>query len=330
MSKGLLSLLLLASFALGEDEIKLKNGDRISGTVTGMNKGKLEVATAHSGRLQIDWSQVASIKTEGKLKVRLITGEILEGKLSPGQEGRLKVETDGAAAPVEVEPGKVTHFNEPPVQWHGSLNVAGRAADGNTHNSSFLASAEGQWLSDQHLLLLKCVFRYGDVRGDIMERNGYGLGKYQYTFVADLYGYASVEFLSDRFKDLSLGTVISAGAGYTILKESWIDFSAEAGIAYFDNNFREIQADESHTGARLSARLRVRLPLGFELKDLFTHYPNFEDSDDWQFRNEATLGTSLGGGWSLLGGVISEFDHEPAPGLVQYDDIYFVGLGYVF
>ena len=148
--------------------------------------------------------------------------------------------------------------------------------------------------------------------------------------MADLYGYASVELLSDRFKDLRLGTVISAGAGYTVLKESWIDFSAEAGIAYFDNNFRELQKDESHAGARVSARLRAALPLGFEVKDLFTLYPNFEDSADWQMRNEATLGTALGSGWSLLGGVISEVDNEPGPGLVEYDNTYFLGLGFVF
>lgn len=330
MRATLLALLLAAGTAAGDDEVKLKNGDRITGTVSGMAKGKLEVATGHSGKLQVDWTQVASVKTDAKVKVRVATGEVFEGRLSPGQDGRLKVETEGAAAPVEVDMGKVTHFNEPPTQWHGNVNLAGRATDGNTHTSSFLASVEAQRVTEQDLFLLKAVFRYGDKSGEIIERNGYGLAKYQYVFTGDLYGYASVELLSDRFKDLRLGTVVSAGAGYTVLKESWIDFSAEAGIAYFDNNFRELQKDESHTGARASARLRVALPLGFELKDLFTIYPNFEDTADWQLRNEATLGTALGGGWSLLGGVISEVDNEPGPGLAEYDNTYFVGLGFVF
>lgn len=330
MRRAILCLLVLAAPAAGDDEVKLKNGDRITGAVSGMAKGKLEVATGHSGKLLVDWAQVASVRTDGKVKVRVVTGEVFEGKLGPGQEGRLKVETEGAAAPIEVEMGKVTHFNEPPTQWHGSVNVAGRATDGNTHTSSFLASLEAQRLTEQDLFLLRAVFRYGEKSGEITERNGYGLAKYQYNLVADLYAYASVELLSDRFKDLSLGTVVSVGAGYTILKESWIDFSAEAGIAYFDNNFRELQKDESHMGARLSARLRMALPLGFELKDLFTFYPNFEDSADWQIRNEATLGTALGGGWSLLGGVISEVDNEPGPGLEEYDNTYFVGLGFVF
>ncbi len=323
-------LLLLAAPAAGEDEVTLKNGDRLTGTVGGMARGKLELATAHSGKLQVDWAQVASVKTDGKVKVRVATGEVFEGKLSPGQDGRLKVETEGAAAPVEVELGKVTRFNEPPAAWHGNVALAGRATDGNTHTSSFLASIEAQRLTEQDLFLVKAVFRYGDKSGEITERNGYGLAKYQLDVAGNLYGYASVELLSDRFKDLRLGTVVSAGAGYTLLEGGWADLSAEAGIAYFDNNFRELQKDESHLGGRGSVRLRLALPLGFEAKDLFTIYPNFEETADWQIRNEATLGTALGGGWSLLGGVISEVDNEPPPGLREVDNTYFVGLGYVF
>jgi hypothetical protein len=331
MRKAILGILLLATPGFGDDEIKLKNGDRISGTVTGMAKNKLEVTTAHSGKLQIDWAQVVSVKTDAKVKVKVETGELFEGKLSPGQEGRLKVETEGAAQPVEVDLAKVKYLNEPPVTWHGNINLGGRATDGNTHTKSFLATAELQRATEMDLFLIRAIFRYGEDDGGVTERNGYGLGKYQHTlFLANLYGYASIELLSDRFKDLDLRTIVSLGVGYTFLKESWIDFSAEAGLAYTDNNFRELEEDESHMGARLSSYLRVALPLGFEFKDLFTFYPNFEDTADWQLRNEATLGTALGGGWTLLGGVISEVDNEPGPGLVEYDDTYFVGLGYVF
>jgi hypothetical protein len=74
----------------------------------------------------------------------------------------------------------------------------------------------------------------------------------------------------------------------------------------------------------------VALPLGIDLRDNFTLYTNFEDSQDFQIRNELTLGTSLGGGWDLLGGVITEYDRKPSAGLERQDDTYFVGLGYTF
>lgn len=324
----LFAILCLAG-AAGGDEIKLKNGDRISGTVTGLNGGKLAVDTPVAGSIKIDWAQVASITTEGKHKVRMATGEEVEGKLS-GQDGKLKVASEGAAAPVEVEWAKVTHLNKPPTQWHGSLGLSARATDGNTHTTSGLATADLVRATEVDEFVIRGIYRYGERSGELQERNAYGLGKYSYRFTERLYGFISAEFLSDEFKDLKLQTVLSIGLGVEVLKESFADFSVEAGAAYIDNNFDEVQEDEGHAGARISAKARVDLVLGFVVKDVFTIYPNFEESQDFQIRNELTLTNTLGGGWSIIGGVITEYDREPSLGTVRHDDTYFMGLGYTF
>lgn len=322
-------LFVMVAVVAADDEVKLKNGDRVSGKVKGLAGGKLLLETGHSGPLKIDWSQIESIKTDAPVKVRLSTGEEIEGKIAPGAAGRLKVESGGTVAPVEVEMAKITHFNKPPTQWHGSLGASAKATDGNTHVRSFLITGEGTRETEDDLILIRAIFRYAEQGGQLVERNAYGIGKYNYKFSPRFYGYLSEELLGDRFKDLALGSVTSVGVGYDILKESWIDFSTEIGFAYFTND-RYVAPDESHAGARVAAKLRVALPLGFELKDSFTLYPNFKHSQDYQARNEATLGTSLGGGWSLLGGVITEFDNRPTPGLRKGDDTYFIGLGYTF
>jgi putative salt-induced outer membrane protein YdiY len=311
------------------DEVKLKNGDRLTGTVTSLAGGKLVIDTAHEGTVVIDWTQVVSVKTSGKIAVKMATGEVVEGKLVEAPEGRIKVATEGAAAPVEIEFAKVSKFNEPPAQWHGSVNLAAKLTDGNTHNQSFLLAAEGTRATENDLFMLRAVFRYGQQNGVLTERNAYGLAKYNYDFYKGLYGYLSAEFLSDHFKDLDLNTTVSAGVGYEVFKKDWIDLTTEAGIAYMNNDFH-VQPDESHVGGRAAARFRMALPLGFEFKDNLTVYPNFEHSQDWQARNEAILGTALGGGWSLMCGVITEFDNVPSPGFRKYDDTYFLGLGYTF
>jgi hypothetical protein len=322
-------LLVMVTVSQADDEVKLKNGDRLTGTVKSLSGGKLVLETAHSGPLKIDWSQVATVTIAGPTKVKLTTGETLEGKISPGAEGRLKIDSGGTVAPVEVDMTKVTHLNEPPAQWHGALSASAKATDGNTHLRSFLIAGEAIRETELDQLLARAIFRYAEDSGDLIERNSYGIAKYSYKFTPQFYGYVSEELQGDTFKDLRIGTITSIGVGYVFLKEDWIDFSAEAGFAYFTNDHR-VAPDESHPGARISARLRVALPLGFEFKDIFTIYPNFEDSQDFTIRNEATLGTKLGGGWTLLGGVITEFDKTPTPGLRRNDDTYFIGLGYTF
>jgi hypothetical protein len=163
----------------------------------------------------------------------------------------------------------------------------------------------------------------------LTERNSYGIGKYQYKFTPTFYGYVSEELSSDTFKDITLESITSVGVGYIFVKSAPIDFAVEAGFAYTSDNFR-VQPDDSYPGARIAAYLRIALPLHFEFKDNFTIYPNFKDSQNYHFRNEASLGTALGAGWDLLGGVITEYYNEPAPGLGRVDDTYFIGLGYTF
>jgi putative salt-induced outer membrane protein YdiY len=322
-------LFLMAAISFADDEVKLKNGDRVTGKVTSLAGGKLVIETGYAGKVSIDWAQVVSVKTDAPIKVKIATGELLEGKVSAGAEGRLKIETAGPAAPVEVELAKITHFNEPPTQWHGNINIAAKGTDGNTLTKSFLISAEGTRETESDLLLLRAIFRYGAQSGVLSERSTYGIFKYQYKFSPRFYGYASEELISDTFKDISMESITSVGAGFDILKEPGCDLSAELGVAYFDNNFR-IAADEAHVGARMALKGRVSLPLGFEFKDLFILYPNFKYGPNFQMRNEATLGTALGGGWNLLGGVITEFNNRPSPGLHKTDDTYFLGLGYTF
>lgn len=330
MKRAFLTLLLLAAPALADDEIKLKNGDRLSGKVLSLIGGKLEFQTSHSGKVVVDWAQVESVKTDDKVKVRVATGEDFEGKLTSGAEKRLKIETQGAAAPVEVDPAKVTHFNKPPAAWHGNINLALRATDGNTHTKSGLAQAAMNLTMEADEFLVRGIWRYGEDSGELTERNAYGLGKYSHKISGPLYGFASVELLSDTFKDLQLQTILAAGLGYHLVRESWMDFSLEAGIAYVNNNYDELQKDEDHLGGRASANLRLDLFWGFQFKDIFTIYPNFEESQDFQIRNEATLTNNLGQGWSLIAGVITEYDREPALGAHRHDDTYFMGLGYSF
>ena len=109
-----------------------------------------------------------------------------------------------------------------------------------------------------------------------------------------------------------------------------VHYPLEAGLAWINNDYHRLQEDENHLGGRASAHLRLDLFWGFQFKDTFTIYPNFEDTQDFQIRNEATLTNNLGQGWSLVGGVITEYDREPAPGAHRHDNTYFFGLGYSF
>jgi len=328
---GIALALLLVPPLAGADEVTLKNGDKISGKLVGVKGGKLTFETPHSGVLNIDWAQVAGLKTDAKATIVLTTQETLEGVITPGENGMLKVQSEGAAQPVVVDPAKVKTLNKPPAQWHGMVDVAGRSTDGNTHNKGLVAQAEGIYEDDNQKALLRGIFRYASDSGGVSDQYGYGIAKYQHDLFADLYAYASFEIFHDMFKDVRVRDVLSAGAGYLIAKD-WLifhDLSAEAGIAYVRNNFYE-EDDESHMGARIAAHVRISLFFGLELIEDVTVYPNFEHNSDWQTHNEASISTELGKGWSFRIGVISDVDNKVQPGISRRDDVYYAGISYKF
>ena len=309
------------------DEVLLKNGDRLTGTIKTVIQGKLTIKTPHSGDVVVDLKQVDRFTTEGDHRVTLDNGQEIRGKLG-WKDGRLTVRTD--PQPQELEPARFKAVNEPPRQWHGTLGIALRATDGNTHTTSALGTAEFSRKTDRDESIVKGIYRYADRSGDLSERNVYGLGKYSYRLTERFYAFASVEFLSDEFKDLQLQTIAALGLGAELIKEPWVDLAVEAGLAFVQNEYTEEKDDDNHYGGRVSAKGRLDLPMGFQLKDVFTVYPNFEDSQNFTARNEATLANPLGGGWSVIGGIITEYDRAPEPGRRRHDNTYFLGLGYSF
>ncbi len=77
-----LVLLFLAAVAAA-DEVHLKNGDRLSGTIVTLSAGKLELETDFAGRLSINWGQVDRIETESPIEVVLADGTSLKGTAAP-------------------------------------------------------------------------------------------------------------------------------------------------------------------------------------------------------------------------------------------------------
>jgi putative salt-induced outer membrane protein YdiY len=317
-----LSVLALAAQDARADEVVMKNGDKITGKILDLSGGKLRIETAHSGVIVVAWAQVSTLKTDAPVKIKLLSGEFVEGTIA-GQDGKLTV--GGQEVPVD----SVKTFNEPPVAWHGGVDLAARTTDGNTHNTSMLLAADAVRASEKDRITLKAVFRYGETNRFITERNSYGQGKYDYLFTETLYGYGSLELQSDKFKDLTLRWIVSAGVGTIVVKSPEMDLWGDVGLAYVDNDYRDGD-DESHAGARISAHFRRSLPWSLELVDDVVILPNFEEGDDWLLRNDLAVTTTLGGGWALKAGVITEYDNDPPDGLRKHDDTYYIALGYRF
>jgi hypothetical protein len=91
-----------AAFAARTDVVVLRNGDRITGEITELERGTLTFKTDDMGTLAIEWDKIQSVTAGAWFEVVDVDGRQYFGTLAPGiQDGALAVVTPGGSQDVE-------------------------------------------------------------------------------------------------------------------------------------------------------------------------------------------------------------------------------------
>ena len=335
MKKKITPLLLCLSLAgvsfAGADQIVLKNGDRITGTVISAEKGLLTLKTDYAEKIELKTDAVQRIETEQPVDVRLEGGEILTGPLK-GDVDALQVTAGDARGAADVEWAKVASINvepPPPWTWDGKVFLGAFEQSGNTDRTSvnFGADATRRSLKDRYNLTF--LYNYAEEDGELTTRDIYGALKYDYFFTEKFYGYLSVELLKDKFKDLNLRTIVGPGVGYQVWEDDIKALAFEAGVAYFSEDNIDGEDDQWMT-ARLGMKFRYKLSDYATFSNNLTVYPSLERGGEFTSRNEADLTTTIAGPWSLRLANVWEHDSDPAEEVKKDDSKTSLNLQYSF
>jgi hypothetical protein len=103
---ALLAVILAAATPALADELRLRNGDRYTGTVVSLDAGTLAFETPH-GNLKLPWSDVAALTVDAPIVVRTADGQTTTSSGGP------------------IDPVSVTGLSrpQPPVVWSGGANA---------------------------------------------------------------------------------------------------------------------------------------------------------------------------------------------------------------
>lgn len=85
----------LPAAAAKTDVVYLHNGDRITGEVKDMSRGKLKLSTDHMGTVYIEWEDILNIVSDIGQAVELVNGERFYGPLAKPEDGeRVAIRTE--------------------------------------------------------------------------------------------------------------------------------------------------------------------------------------------------------------------------------------------
>jgi putative salt-induced outer membrane protein YdiY len=219
------------------DEIILKNGTRVLGTITFMDEKKLRVKTSYADKLIIKWDKVDQIYSHEPLSV-----EVVEKDGDPDGDGffeTYKINSNSLQDNESFSLDRVKGINLPDYRYKGGLDIGGNRTKGNSEATAFNASTNGKFWTDRHRAFLFGTYAFASADGEDEAKNARGALRYDYSFTKKFFATAD-EFLEyDRFQGLDIRSATSVGLGYQVFDMDSHHLSGTIGPGYVYQKFRE-------------------------------------------------------------------------------------------
>jgi putative salt-induced outer membrane protein YdiY len=327
----IVSMLLIAEHVLA-DEIWLKNGDRITGTVKKMEDKVLIFKTPYAGEMSIKWDEITAVTTDSPIEMVLDDDTSFLGSMVPAPEGQIELLlVDETVERLTFDLSEVKAINPTPpergLKIEARLNIGVKVETGNTDKEEYDVDGRVSLRSEKNRFIFFGEYERDKADGDKTAEKSKGFGKYDRFLTQKFYIYGSTFFETDANKDLDLRLIPSVGPGYQFYETELTNLSVELGPAYVIERFDEGEDDEYMAGL-----WRINFD-HFLYKKIFQifHFDqgtlSFEDTSDILILSRTGIRMHFYKYFNLTGQWNWDWDNTPAPGDDRSDHEYILSVG---
>jgi putative salt-induced outer membrane protein len=254
---ALIVFLGLASVAFA-DQITLKNGDHLTGTVVKSDGKTLVLHTEFAGDVTVQFAAVTQITTDKPLHVALSNGKTVVGAITTS-DGKIEVAPNSGAAVEAAKESVVAIRNDadeiayqkglhPSLLegWNGGANIGFSLTRGNsqTENLSLAFTAARATKTDKLSLYTNAVYGTNQLATPSTTANTESGGiRYDRNINERMFGFIGADFMSNALQDLNLRSVGSIGLGYHAIKNDGTTLDFLAGGNFTNENYTETVTD---------------------------------------------------------------------------------------
>jgi len=242
-----LMIFLFISSALLADQVTLKNGDRLTGTVVKSDGKTLVLHTDAAGDVTFKFDAIQEITTSEPLHVTLKGGKTAVGPVTTS-DGKIEIATKTSGT-VEAAKEDVTLIRNDAEQqafeklerpgllhgWNGGANVGFSVARGNsqTENLALAFNAIHPTLNDKITLYANTIDTKNDLATPTTVANlTQGGFRYDRNLNPRLFVFVAADFMSNALQFLDLRAVYSGGFGFHAIKSDATVLDFLGGINY--------------------------------------------------------------------------------------------------
>ena len=359
---GLIAFIGLSSAGFA-DQITLKNGDHLTGTVVKSDGKTLVLHTEFAGDVTIQFAAITQITTEKKLHVSTSAKQTVVGMVT-GSDGKLEVATQTGGT-VEVPAANVVLIRNDAEQaayekslhpgllhgWTGGADVGFSLARGNSQTSNLALAFNGvhATLNDKITMTASSIYTKNDAAvapsPSTIANLVQGGIRYDRNINPRLFGFVGADFMSNALQELDLRAVYQGGAGFHAVKTSNTTLDFLGGLNYthetYSNGapvtpattpptFVSYGKTDKFAALTLGQEFMHKVHASTVLTESFYFYPDLQDTS--QYRGTFNFGTvtkmSKWLGWQNQFGDI--YVSNPPEGAKQNDIVFTTGLNFSF
>ena len=303
--KVVLAIVVLAPTVFA-DQITLKNGDRLTGTIIASDAKTLVLKTEYADAVTIKWDFVQQIESAQPLYVGTKGGQVIVGPVTTS-DSKFAVNTKEAGS-VTVAKADVTSLRNADEEkkaeaalerlqhprladlWTGSLDTGLGLVRGNSESSNFSFGLNAVRAStrDKITFYTNSAFSRSTanrVTATTAQSIAGGV-RYDLNISDKSFAFGTVDLFNDRFQALDLRTVLGAGGGYHAVKNARTTFDLLVGATFnreffttFNRSSAEVLLGETFTHKFLASSA---------FNEALFFYPNLTSTGD--FRSTLSLG----------------------------------------
>jgi putative salt-induced outer membrane protein YdiY len=330
----LAGVLAFSTAIVSADQVVLKNGDKLDGTITALDAGKLTINTPFAGDVKIDADKISTFSTDAPIELRLTDGTLIKRQVVEDTTGGVTVEGK-LLGNSHIAVSDIDAINSPPVVWTGDIKFAALLSRGNTQSDNLSFGVDLAHKTDVDLLTFSANYLYGTTHDratgvqTATADNWQTDLKYEHDITKKLYGFADLQVSKDRLGFLDLRVAPSAGLGYRWFNRPDFTFSTEGGLAWI---YQEYTNGTPH-------REDVSLVLSYHLTKAFndkvsafhnlSYYPSLENGRNYLINTDVGLHVVMTKKFFTEFKVNLDYDSNPANGALKTNTRIALNLGYM-
>jgi len=343
--------------AVFADQITLKNGDHLTGTVVKSDGKVLVLHTEFAGDVSVQFAAITQITTDKALHVALKNGKTVVGPITTS-DGKLEVATSGGT-PVETPQADVVAIRNDADElayekalhpgllqgWNGGAAVGFSLTRGNsqTENLSLAFNAARATKNDKLTLYTNAVYGTNQLAVPSTTANTEAGGiRYDRNINPRAFAFVAADFSSNALQDLNLRSVGTVGLGYHAIKNDNTTLDLLAGGNFTDENYSEpadltatpptpaIKLVHNYGALTLGEELTHKLGKSTVLTEKLYLYPNLTETGEYRGTFDLGWVTKISKWLGWQNHFSDIYVSNPPEGTKQNDIVITTGLNFTF